>query len=61
MIERTYRCDLCRDQHPLEKLIPIRWGSDNHCSVAEPVYGQSERHLCRRCIADIKAMPADKI
>lgn len=57
MIERTYRCDLCRDQYPLEQLVQIRWDTAMNIVVNDiDRHGQSERHLCRSCIADIKAM-----
>jgi hypothetical protein len=58
MIERTYRCDMCRDGHELSELIQVEWkGGESRdvLKVASPIV-QSERHLCRNCIADIAAI-----
>jgi hypothetical protein len=61
MIDRTYSCDLCRQQSPRDKLVPIRWepwvghvSRDRIVIADEGRTGPSERHLCRKCIQDIK-------
>lgn len=63
MIDRTYRCDLCRDSYDLTDLVPIRFEKNAETGWVDHLYRASgifsrecERHLCGRCINDIKRL-----
>lgn len=58
-VDRTFKCDLCRDVHMLsmigpQKLIGLHW-TDNR-TVVEANPRQVEHHLCVRCLASIHAI-----
>jgi len=61
-VEKTYRCDLCRD--PLRpdmdaegrRAIGIYWKGWPRGWIVKPAR-ESERHLCPACISSIQAMP----
>jgi hypothetical protein len=55
MIERIYKCDLCKSTFQREDLVPIRWNGSIGLVVAdESTHGPMEKHLCRACIKGIK-------
>lgn len=61
-VERTYRCNLCRDTLSLNPMA----GKQAHGIYWNPwpagwiskAAGQVENHLCAPCISSIQAMPA---
>lgn len=55
MINRTYKCDLCRDRHEPEDLVGIEWSAGHVISIKHA--RQTEHHLCQRCIDNIKRFP----
>lgn len=56
MVEKTYRCNLCRDPAPPCELIGFYWKTAiSGRAVMEMVpISQSEHHLCKVCIKQIK-------
>jgi hypothetical protein len=64
-VDRTYRCDLCRDVLSLEHMssgrraVGIYWQDWPKPSgwLVKPAR-EVERHLCVRCVSSIQAMPA---
>lgn len=63
-IERTYRCDLCRDPVQIDEMaesrraIGIYWKSHRPNGWILKPARETERHLCPACISSIQAMPA---
>jgi hypothetical protein len=59
MIERIYKCDLCRETRDRKDMVPIRWESVSLQLVVadENKFGPAERHLCKDCIEAIKRLP----
>jgi hypothetical protein len=61
-VQRTYKCDLCRDPLQLDELaeahraIGIYWKDWPRGWILKPAR-EVERHLCPTCIASIQAMP----
>lgn len=52
MIERKYRCDLCRDEYTdMSRLIPIAWERAFGPGPFHRGPDQSERHLCMSCLS----------
>jgi hypothetical protein len=56
MIDRAYRCDLCRDIHDpnVDAFYGIYW-EGNRQLVERPVR-TVEHHLCLKCIQDVAAL-----
>lgn len=58
MIERIYKCDLCGDKYPNERLIPIYWASSaptfRRATHAEAI--NCEHHLCINCVNSVAAL-----
>lgn len=73
MTERTYRCDLCRDEHDEHtRLHCIEWKWDEDPEMGprsrrdrvklkfpDEVLHLSGRHLCGNCIRDVAEMCAE--
>lgn len=63
MIDKTYRCNLCRDQRPLNHLTGLFWQpTGEHTSAGRPIEGyvqvppmDVENHLCLGCVVNIQA------
>lgn len=55
MIERTYKCDLCRDTHQPEELFGLHY-SDVKKGWINATPMSVEHHLCARCISSIQKM-----
>lgn len=61
MIDKTYRCNLCRDMLPPKdhgfgiKGIGIWWG-ENPGRWMERPYREVENHLCFRCVVSIQSL-----
>ena len=50
MIDKTYRCDLCRDSFDIKELHGITWTGTGWAKV-EAI--RTEKHLCQRCLDNI--------
>lgn len=62
-VERSYRCDLCRDAVQLDEMAESRraiglWWQDWPAKgwLMKPAR-ETEKHLCPACVASIQAMP----
>ncbi|MNO23668.1 hypothetical protein D3C76_134730 [compost metagenome] len=56
MIDRTYRCNLCREQHELRDMIGLHWSSWPK-GWAEKPPRETENHLCMKCLSTLQALP----
>lgn len=53
MIDRTYRCDLCRDIHEPRDLIGLYWAIFNTIDFKRS-QRDVEHHLCFKCFDQIR-------
>lgn len=53
MIDRRFKCDLCRDQANPKKLVGLHW-TPQGWEEKPPL--ECEHHLCKKCLASIAAM-----
>lgn len=68
MIERTYRCNLCRDSHEQGDLIGIRWGNTGSRTTlgaliqgwAKDSPANTEHHLCESCMDSLVEIHAKR-
>jgi len=57
MIDKTYRCDLCRSKFEPEQLIGIYFTQPQGFERRDS--RQTERHICRECLASAHAIAAE--
>jgi len=50
MIEKTYKCNLCRDAKPIEKMIGLYWASS---AWIEKDPRLTENHICVGCLRNV--------
>lgn len=56
MIERTYRCNLCREKCEPQELVGLHWNSfpkgwtENQSPIAV------ENHICKACLSSLQAL-----
>lgn len=56
MIDRTYRCDLCRDSYDVnsKELIGICWvGTATGDRIEKCLSHLSEHHICKSCLESL--------
>lgn len=56
MIDRTYRCDLCRDSYPANEMIGLHWQSWPKGWVEKPAR-EVENHICAPCLSTLQHFP----
>ena len=65
-VERTIRCDLCRDQletgvcvEPSRRPVGIHWQSwpAGATGWIEKPWRETDRHICAICLSSLQAMP----
>jgi hypothetical protein len=49
VIDRTYRCDLCRGARNLEDLTPLHWDHEGLREANGQERADCEHHLCHEC------------
>lgn len=57
MIERIYKCDLCRDKEEPEALIGLKWGGRDDVLMAFSSRS-TEHHICLRCLYSLQPIAA---
>ena len=58
MIDRNYRCNLCRDAYPRDELIGLHWKDWPAKGWIEKPASQVENHLCVQCLSSLQALTA---
>lgn len=53
MLEKTYRCDLCRVVYDPEDMLPVRRVSGTIEKAVED-YSEADMHICKSCVRVIK-------
>jgi hypothetical protein len=58
MIERTFRCDLCRDSLRADdaELFGLYWNSHPK-GWTEKAPRETEHHICATCLSSLQALP----
>ncbi|MDQ0082871.1 hypothetical protein J2W35_003230 [Variovorax boronicumulans] len=56
MIDRTYRCNLCRDKHERQDTVGLHWQDWPAKGWIEKPSQETENHLCMRCLSSIQAL-----
>lgn len=51
MIDRTYKCDLCRDRSQDNQLVGLFWGAGNRIEIRAS--HDVEHHICQKCLAGL--------
>lgn len=54
-IERTYRCNLCRDTYEPKQLVGLHWTSFPKGWTEKPAR-EMENHICMPCLTSLQAM-----
>lgn len=54
--ERTYRCNLCREQISEKTGVGIFFSVNHRIDVKQPL-SSVEQHICRKCVAGVAAFP----
>jgi len=57
MIDKTYKCDLCRNKFDPDHLVGIYFTMPQGFEQRDA--RQTERHLCRECLASAHAIAAE--
>lgn len=55
-IDRTYRCNLCRDTKGADDLIGLWWKTWPKFWEERPAH-DAENHVCMTCVSSIQALP----
>lgn len=58
-VERTYRCNLCRDEESGPDSMIGLWWSGNHLHLKR-YFKTVEHHICRKCYDAIRAVEIEE-
>jgi hypothetical protein len=56
MVEKTYKCDWCRDQHPPDAMMGLKWVQTNNGPELSKICpaDAAPKHLCPNCVNQLK-------
>lgn len=54
MVERIYKCDLCREKRDVEDLIGIWYVGSPPFKIEKRHPTSTEKHVCKDCLRELK-------